>query len=270
MAKEEYLDLPGYKTPPVIEVVSGVSFDRLDKFKVTHFGRFWEKLKKDFPITDHVVPLDISHPSSQDPVTGLPLPRVWFINESDDQLVQVQVNKFFYNWRKMKEKHFYPSFSWIKEQFNKNFELFLKFLEEENIKISEFQQCELTYMNQIPKGNGWESIEDIQKIFPDLSLRINEDRFLKSPTEFLTQMKYVLPEDNGYLNIKFQHAHRKIDKVPLLILEISARGLGGDKSLATINSWFELAHEWIVKGFEDLTSLEIQKTIWGKYDRRKK
>ena len=117
---------------------------------------------------------------------------------------------------------------------------------------------------------GWESLEEIQNIFPDLSFRLNEDRFLKNPLEFLSQITYKLPEDNGQLHVKIQHLHRKIDNLPILILEISARGLGGDKSLESIKTWFELAHNWIVNGFEDLTNLEIQKKFWGKYDRRTK
>lgn len=264
---DSYPDLPSYKNPPVIEVVSGISFDRLENFKLPHFGQLWEIYKKEYPVCENASPLDIGLGLAEDPSTGLPLPRVWFINKKSDKLIQIQLNRFLYNWRKMEEKHTYPSFPKIKVEFHKNFELFLSFLEKENITFRNFHQCELTYINHIPKGQGWESIEDIQNVFPDITWRSDEGRFLKKPLDTFFQTKFKLPEDKGHLNVKYQHVHRKIDKTPLLVLEISARGLGGDKSPQAMSEWFELAHEWIVKGFEDITDLEIQKKFWKKYVR---
>jgi len=29
-----------------------------------------------------------------------------------------------------------------------------------------------------------------------------------------------------------------------------------------MRNWFDLAHEWIVRGFTDLTEKEMQETIW--------
>ena len=41
------------------------------------------------------------------------------------------------------------------------------------------------------------------------------------------------------------------------LLEIGKEGM---------EAWFDLAREWIVCGFADLTGDEIQKTIWGRHD----
>lgn len=73
---------------------------------------------------------------------------------------------------------------------------------------------------------------------------------------------FPLPEDNGRLKMTLQHGERKLDRCPLLILQISARGLGGDKSMDTVWEWFELAHEWIVRGFDDMTAPTIQRDVW--------
>jgi len=45
-------------------------------------------------------------------------------------------------------------------------------------------------------------------------------------------------------------------------LELTAKGLGEEKTNEAIRSWFDLAHEWIVRGFTELTEEEVQKTIW--------
>ena len=35
-----------------------------------------------------------------------------------------------------------------------------------------------------------------------------------------------------------------------------------------MQNWFSHAHRWIVRGFEDLTSEEAQKELWGKHERQ--
>jgi len=52
----------------------------------------------------------------------------------------------------------------------------------------------------------------------------------------------------------------------MLILQITASGLGADKSNNAVWEWFEVAHEWIVCGFTDLTGAKTQKDIWQRID----
>jgi hypothetical protein len=40
--------------------------------------------------------------------------------------------------------------------------------------------------------------------------------------------------------------------------------MGKDKSPEGMWTWFDLAREWIVRGFTDLTGEEVQKQIWRK------
>jgi hypothetical protein len=48
----------------------------------------------------------------------------------------------------------------------------------------------------------------------------------------------------------------------MLLLELTVRGIGQFKSHEQMWEWFDLAHKWIVYGFADLTSKEVQKEIW--------
>jgi hypothetical protein len=43
-----------------------------------------------------------------------------------------------------------------------------------------------------------------------------------------------------------------------------ARGLGESKDRRGIREWFDTAHEWIVRGFADLTTDRIQTKVWRK------
>ena len=66
--------------------------------------------------------------------------------------------------------------------------------------------------------------------------------------------------------MKLTEAKRKVDLHPLIVLELSARGIGKDASIDHIWQWYSLAHEWIVRGFTDLTTEEMQFAHWGRDD----
>jgi len=259
--------LPNYENPPVIEVVCGITFKKIENFKVPHLGLFWQKVRDSYPTCQHAQPLGFS-PEQFDMSDGFPfpLPRVWFINEQKNGLIQLQNNKFLYNWRKIHQDESYPRYQTVINAFKKTLDIFKKYLEDEKLGALEPIECELTYLNHILKGEGWESVTDIYRILPDFNWFSKEKEFLPEPLNLGWHTSFALPEDRGRLTVKLDQAERKIDKCPVYILNITARGLGADKSMDAIWSWFEIAHEWIVRGFTDLTDTKVQKTIWERTD----
>lgn len=85
---------------------------------------------------------------------------------------------------------------------------------------------------------------------------------MPNPANVAWQVRFELPEGKGWLNVKLNQATRKIDGVPSLILELTARGFGTEKTAKAMRNWFDFAHEWIVRGFTELTAKEIQETFW--------
>ena len=262
MNKGESRSLPDYKKPPVIEVVCGISFETIEKFKGPHLGLFWQKVRKKFPLCEHAQRLESTPPKIDFKDY---LPRMWFINEDQNMLIQLQNNKFFFNWRKIQKDEAYPRYKTIIKHFKTNLRIFHEFLEEENLGSVKPEKCELTYINHIPKGEGWNSLGDISEVFRDFTWSSGQ-RFLPSPVGIGGQALFALPNDNGRLNVTLQHGERKIDKHPMLILQITATGLGANKSNDVVWEWFNVAHEWIVCGFTDLTGATIQKDIWQRID----
>lgn len=252
--------LPSYKNPPVNEVVCGVRFNTSDKLLIPHIGFLWEKFRADYPIIQHVPPIASAKGEIQiDMATGVPLPRVWFINKSDDQLVQFQFDRFYFNWRRRQSD--YPRYDHVIS----NFESVLKKV---TIFFSEFEfgeltpiEYELSYINHIPKGQGWNTMDDLPKIFLDYVWKKTKKRFLPKPEKVAWNKEFPLPEKKGNLNVSLKQAIRTEDKVPLLVLELKTRGIDESAGKEGIREWFDLAHEWIVRGFTDLTTPEIQK-IW--------
>jgi len=256
--------LPSYKNPPVNEVVCGVRFHTPDKLRIPHIGLLWEKFRADYPIIQHAVPIaSLKGELVVDKVTGAPLPRVWFINKSDDQLIQFQSDRFYFNWRRRENE--YPRYGHV----IKNFE---NVVNEVTIFFDEFEfgelkpiEYELSYINQIPKDQGWNTVDDIPKIFSDYVWKKTKKRFLPNPQKVAWSKEFPLPDNKGNLNVSLKQATRTEDKVPLLILELKTRGINELEEKEGFREWFDLAHEWIVRGFTDLTTPKIQK-IWERED----
>ena len=57
-------------------------------------------------------------------------------------------------------------------------------------------QCEVTYVNQIPCGPGWESHAQLARILSLVELQIAEG-FLPEPEELRMSGSFVIPGDNG-------------------------------------------------------------------------
>ena len=257
--------LPSFRKPPINEVVCGVRFRRLEQLMIPHIGQFWESVRGNFPNCEHAPPISIA-PEDVDPDTGLPIPRVWLINSAGDRLLQIQNNIFFYNWRKRKEDKPYPRYKNIVKYFKKYFELFVRYLEEREIGSIELSSLELTYINHIPLGIGWDSPKDISKVFPDVKWRSSIKRFLPIHDQLLWGASFSLPEGMGTLNAKINQGVRRADGLPLLIFELKASDLSAGKSIDDIWNWYPIAHEWIVRGFADLTGKRVQEQIWERDD----
>jgi uncharacterized protein (TIGR04255 family) len=253
--------LPSYKNPPVNEVVCGLRFDNPDKLRIPHIGFLWDKFRADYPIIQHAPPIASAKGEILvDQATGMPLPRVWFINRSDDQLIQFQCDRFYFNWRKRQND--YPRYDHVIKSFESVLNEIVIFFDE--LEFGELRpiEYELSYINHIPKGQGWNTIDDLPRIFLDHAWEKTKERFLPKPEKVSWQKEFLLPEKKGHLIVSCKQAIQKEDKVPLLVLELKTRGIDESATKDRMREWFDLAHEWIVRGFTDLTTPEIQKRIW--------
>ena len=256
-----FSSLPSFKNPPINEVVCGVRFHPSDNFRIPHIGLLWERFRSDYPIIQHAPPLvSAKGEITIDTASGVPLPRVWFINKEDDQLIQFQVDRFYFNWRRRKND--YPRYSYVIKQFEYLWDIVVTFFNEFNYGELNPIECELSYINHIPKGEGWDTINDLSKIFSDFTWNQVAERFLPEPENVTWQTNFKLPEDSGHLTVSLKQAIRTEDKAPLIVFELTARGPAESNVKDSILKWFDLAHEWIVRGFVDLTTQEIQTKVW--------
>jgi uncharacterized protein (TIGR04255 family) len=268
---EQKKGFPDYENPPVIEVVCGILFKSISTLLSPHIGLLWEKYKSEYPECREVAPLDpVVEQFEEPPRMTLeignvpPLPRIWFVSKEGNGVVQVQRDRFLHNWRKIKPEDEYPRYHEVKEMFKDRLSQFESFLSENKLGVIEPLQYEMTYINHILLGEGWDSLSEIGSVFPDFAFRTDKSRFLPEPSSVNWRTTFTLPENAGRMHVTTRHARVRDTGRPLLVLELTVRGAGTDSSPEAMWRWFDVAREWIVRGFEDLTGEEVQKNIWKK------
>jgi uncharacterized protein (TIGR04255 family) len=265
--------LPEYEKPPVTEVVCGILFKTIEALLVPHFGMLWERFKPEYPGCQELAPIaptierfgELAQAELQ--LSDIPpLPRIWFLHDNNNEIIQVQRDRFLYNWRKTEPEDEYPRYRSVIRKFQTHLSKFQTFLGEIDLGTITPVQYELTYVNHIPQGDGWDEFSDIGKVFPDCTWQGRRSRFLPFPEGINWRTSFTLPNFAGRLHVRIQKGIRRKDGHPLLLFELTGRGIGSHTSLDEMWTWFDLAHEWIVHGFADLTAPQIQKSVW----RRKK
>ncbi len=267
--------LPQFEKPPLGEVAFGIQFQALKGLRAAHGGIYWQRIRERYPNTEEQFPLAHAVEKSglsavkpfeieQISIGPLPLvPRFWFVSETRLELVQIQNDRFHRNWRQIEGKEQYPRFVSLFKKFKHEWAEFLAMLEAERIGPPVADQCELIYINHIPQGEGWAEPGDVHKVIKACAAPRYD--FLPSVELTSWKMSYPLPSERGRLHAEMKPGIRNKDRRPLIVLDMTARGAPKSSHHEDILAWFELAHEWIVRGFADLTTPEMHK-LWGRND----
>ena len=257
--------LPKFKTPPVNEVAMGVKFEPIEGLTLAHFGLFWGTLRDEFTRSEEAIPLGTPTDMSVRK-GGLPLPRLWLIQNDEKYLIQLQPDIFYFNWRKRDDKQKYPSYDYISPLFRRYLKLYFELLDRETLPVPEEFICDLTYVNLIAEQVAEPKTADLNYLFPDFSWRQLEDRALPRPKAVNWISVFDLAGGAVELSAKIQTAKSGVDDSPVLRFEIKASSGNPRLRLEETEKWFDLAHRAIVTSFADLTSDEAQRELWRRID----
>ncbi|VAV84796.1 hypothetical protein MNBD_DELTA01-1881 [hydrothermal vent metagenome] len=261
---------PNFKNPPVTETVLGVQFDPIEKLSAPLYGLYYSKIRNEYsnfevhpPLFQTVERFDEQHGVAP-PTINLEMretldERCWFLENEGNRLLQVQKDRFIQNWRKAKKDDEYPRYESLKPIFKKEWLRFCDFLNEEKLPAPEVNQCEVTYINHLEIGKGWQSFGEVDKITKFWSKGSGE--FLPVAERVTINLRYQMPEKLGRLHITLKPVIRTIDMKELFQVELTARGAPSSSSVEDILKWLDLGREWVVKGFSDFTTNELHK-IW--------
>jgi uncharacterized protein (TIGR04255 family) len=190
------------------------------------------------------------------------LPRCWFISADKTQVIQVQPERFLRNWRRVEGGEVYPRFRGLARAFRQDWERFSSFVNEENLGPLNVNQCELSYINMIEREAGWNELGKLDEVFPGLLRPRNPHGFLPTPESLSWQARYKFPDGRGRLHVVLEPVFRGRDLKLVVSLNLTARGAPAGGSVEQIFAWFDLAHEWIVRGFAELTGPKAH-ALWG-------
>jgi uncharacterized protein (TIGR04255 family) len=270
--------LPSFREPPVVEVVLAVSFETIPGFDNLQILRFWEsQLQADFPKVEQQArygpPVERFGQRARMPEVKLelvdvpPMPRYWFINEADTQVIQLQSDWFARNWRKREQDPEYHRYGSIRDPFAQDFRRLARFVEEQGLGSIKPIQCEVTYINQITPGEGWQDHGDLSNVV-NVWQDTETNGFLPKPEQAQFLASYVIPGKEGplgRLHVTMQPAFTVPEEQPIYVLHVTARGHPLGDNLEGVLGFFDIGHEWVVRGFTSITS-DVMHRLWGRDD----
>lgn len=234
---------------PIVELVVGFHFSGIILSHQEIYS-FYNSIKDYYPIIQEHPPIFIEKQFESTRDRQLPLynARKFFLNSTENKLIQIQLDKIFFNWRKSNDGDQYPHFDQVLKEFIEIVKK-LKPLEELAKNIA---QLEVTYLDHIwidHFGNGDFNPKDIFNLF-------NIKRAVTS-----MRSTFVLPvsEIEGNISFDLKSGFDGVLKRKLFVLETNCRGTLADK---TIEDWFDCAHKNIHNLFFDITT-DNAKSVWG-------
>lgn len=264
--------LPEFGRPPLNEVVLGIQFEPLAHFRLPHFGLFWPRIRDRYPRTLDKTPLahvvEWVEPRPQEGGSAillqeeLPPVRCWFLDETETSLIQLQKDRFLRNWRQLIGNESYPRFNNLSNFFFKEWNEFLAFVTEEELGQPKINQCELTYVNHFEPGIGWKDFSNLDGLFSFLKPR-QIATGLPGPDLFTWSARYKLLDGKSAGHVKVDTVFRGRDLKIILAMNLTARGAPVGSAMIDVSAWFTMAHEWIVRTFDELTEPPMHK-IWEK------
>ena len=265
--------LPALESPPLIETILGVQFTPIVGFTSGHFGWYWrEFLGPDWVKTAEVPPLVDQFESFGERAWKLPIAklklmdsmpadRLQIINSEDDHVIQIQNTRFLYNWRKRGST--YPRFKILFPEFTSSLDGFRAFLQTARLNDIIPNQWEVTYVNHVPRGELWSSLDDWQRIFPDLSPRFSGSSQETRLESVSGEWHFEIMPERGRLHVSVQHAKLGDGKQEVLVVQLTARGpIDPDRSEWDLVSGLHLGHGVLVRTFFNACS-DAALAHWG-------
>jgi uncharacterized protein (TIGR04255 family) len=266
--------LPDFELPPVIEVALSMQFDALLDLRAIHLGDLWDIFgRSDFPSTEEQPPLPPQFekagssrgllPPQIQILNVPPLPRYFFISGSGSEIIQIQQDRFVYNWRKREGSDVYPRFEAVEAKFEEYATRLLGYISRKNLGNVRVTQAELTYVNQIQTSGVPGELENVVSVFSGNYT----DNFLHDPEEVQLSLRFPMLRNGefcGRLYVDVRPA-ASLETAAVLNMVLLARGKPDGNDIKAVRGFFSIAREYIVSGFASITSRQMH-LAWGRTD----
>jgi uncharacterized protein (TIGR04255 family) len=245
--------------PPVVEMVLGVQFTRLENLTSGHFGHFWDRVGAKWinptdnpPLEDQFELFDQprwkAHQKQLIRFSALPFPgRFMLETQASDRMIQVQPTRFHYNWRKRDDV--YPSYEVLIAEFEEMLDIFSRFVEESELGELVFNQWELTYVNAFPAGECWKTPADWSHCLPGLFSDLFATDSLNIELENrAAEWTYQIKPEVGRLHVSAKTGRWRSSEETVFLLQTTARGPIG-KNTVSLRQGLDTGHAAAVGTF---------------------
>lgn len=260
-----------FTSPPVVEVVAGVSFTGYDSSFGPVLAAFWKEiLRSRFPELQqqppYVPPEEIFN--DQPAMGGVMFQfvgqfsgsRLWATAEDGNELLQLQPDWFARNWRKVNVGDEYDQWPARRAALASSLAELSQYLTSSGFKMPTIRQCEVSYVNHI-------SLEGVSGGHGGIGQVLKGQDGLSGPfpvEQATVQAKYILENELGpigRLHVSFNPALDAAGK-PIYVLELTARGKPDDPSVPSALAFLDRGREAINAAFVGLTTTEMHQA-WG-------
>lgn len=261
------------------EVALSTQFEGDIVDEVATLGTYRPAVKDAFPNIEKqpaLPPLaeDFSHPPTPGPpfqfIQGPPSTRYWFVSEDGTSLIQVQGDRFGFNWRRIRGEESYPRYRrYVRPTFERWYRAFKEVAEAERESPLAPTWCEITYINHVDaQGAAPATHGPLSRIMRALQPESVSEALPEVEDTQLHQRFLVLGEDEepvARLYLSATPAFRALDGAPIYVVLLLVRGRPPTPSVEGVLSFFDLGRDLIVRGFKESTTEEMHR-LWGLED----
>ena len=266
-------DLISFGRPPVTEVVLGVQFSEpvVDLDVLAAFGL---QVKRELPGREQQDPLPSveetfapATPARRIQLRVVPahvLPRIWFVSADQRQLVQLQPERFIFNWRRIAPEDQYPRYAQLRPIFERHLATLRGCLADAGHAAGTVNLAEVTYVNEL----SWPDAGKDQHPSLARALQLVRDvpahGFLPPAEDTTLQTRFRIPDPQGgdtpagRLYVSAEPALRSADNVPIYLLKMTANIVTSMPDDAAVVSALDLGREWAVRAFDQLATPELK------------
>jgi uncharacterized protein (TIGR04255 family) len=241
-----------YKSPPVTETSLGIQFAPLSGWDVNLFGLFSERVRESYPKFQSAPPAVLDTQTNLF-LIGVPKIRGIYSSGSATDVVQIQDDFFFVNWRKMSESSIYPRYANVRSNFVDQWTNFRRFLVDNGLAAPLIQRYQVTYVNHAVEG----------EITPGDLLTNWTAPVGSDPFGFALSTTYRIGERNVDVTIAMQPAVRTLDNTRVTQTTITtSRSLVTGIEDADPALTLDEMHDALIETFQATTS-DGAKSHWG-------
>ena len=257
-------ELPEFGAPPVVEVVLGVQFRPIFGLRPVELAGLRERWRSDYPLVQEQPPLptQIESPRVRSPqvqvVVGPALQsRIWFLNEAQTELVQLQHDRLTVNWRQTRSNLAYPRYPHVR---GCSADLETSGARHRSTASGLLgRQAEVTYINAIELDD--DQLGRLDRVLRNW--RPPTSNHLGEPEQVRAALVFPIA-DTGRPPVRMYvtvDPAQRPDGRPVQFLTITVRGAPTEESLEGALQFMDDAHGHVVRSFAELTP-EPMHAVW--------